>query len=106
MPKKAGPLPKKESRPIRRLLREPQKRADRHDAYRCRLFGRFRDHYSYRYRGRHMPAREELLRPLLEQTRCERGSLIGECSKPHKHNYSEFLTVTLGKRKYLIRWSG
>ena len=77
VPKKAGPLPKKESRPTLRLLREPQKRADRLDAYRCRLFGRFRDHYSYRYRGPRMPVREELLRPLLEQIRCERGSLIG-----------------------------
>jgi hypothetical protein len=29
-----------------RLLREPHKRADRPDAYRCRLLRRFRDHYS------------------------------------------------------------
>ena len=51
MPKKAGPLQQKELTPTLRLPREPQKRADRHDAYRCRLFGRFRDRYSYRYRG-------------------------------------------------------
>jgi hypothetical protein len=74
---KAGPLPKKESRPILCLPLEPQKCADRHDVRRCLLFRGSLGEHPCRYRGPHMPAREELLRPLLEQIRCGRGSLIG-----------------------------
>ena len=76
--------------------------APRIDARRCRSS----NGCPYRYRGRHMPAREERLRPLLPQIRCERGSLIGGMHKLHKHNYSEFLTVTLGKESTLIHSTG
>jgi hypothetical protein len=58
-----------------------------------------RDENPCRYRGPHMPVREELLRPLLLQIRCERGSLTGGgMHKLHKHNHSPFVPVTLEKQ--------
>jgi hypothetical protein len=57
-------------------------------------------------RGRHMPAPEERLRQLLPQIRCERRSLVGGMHELHEHNYSEFLTLTLGKESILIHSTG